>query len=245
MKSQIRRVKIIKGYAYAIDVEGNSSRLFLDKDGSLNVDDLADASFSGAKFAIGSITHDKLAASGVSAGTYGSNILIPVISVNEKGQVTGASTATARTASATQSGLIPEYEGWTTGFSSAASPTSVFSTSSPGYFAYSRIGNIVHVQTSISGTNTTPTAELDVDTSFSIQLPYEAVGNNVGSGMYRYLNSVNDTMPIQCMAGSGQFSNNRNLRPIVRATHDALVDGDVGVPFTHSLWMDVVYRANI
>ncbi|ENV16980.1 tail fiber protein [Acinetobacter guillouiae] len=70
-------------------------------------------SFSGA--ATGSFPYDgsansscilTLSNSGVVAGTYASTIQIPSITVNEKGQITGISQQTIRSASATQAGIV-------------------------------------------------------------------------------------------------------------------------------------------
>jgi len=70
-------------------------------------------SFSGA--ATGSFNFDgssspgcilTLANSGVTASTYGSNIVIPVITFNAKGLATGVSTQTIRSASTTQNGIV-------------------------------------------------------------------------------------------------------------------------------------------
>jgi Phage tail-collar fibre protein/Phage tail fibre repeat len=70
-------------------------------------------SFSGA--ATGSFSYDgsansscilTLSNSGVVAGTYTSTIQIPSITVNEKGQITGISQQTIRSASATQAGIV-------------------------------------------------------------------------------------------------------------------------------------------
>ncbi len=70
-------------------------------------------SFSGA--ATGSFSYDgsansscilTLSNSGVVAGTYASTVQIPSITVNEKGQITGISQQTIRSASATQAGIV-------------------------------------------------------------------------------------------------------------------------------------------
>ncbi|MCU4483576.1 tail fiber protein, partial [Acinetobacter ursingii] len=70
-------------------------------------------SYSGA--ATGSVSFDgsanascvlTLANSGVTASTYGSNIVIPVITFNAKGLATGVSTQTIRSASTSQNGIV-------------------------------------------------------------------------------------------------------------------------------------------
>ncbi|MFW2082844.1 phage tail protein [Acinetobacter guillouiae] len=74
---------------------------------------LRTVSFSGA--ATGSFSYDgsansscilTLSNSGVVAGTYASTVQIPSITVNEKGQITGISQQTIRSASVTQTGIV-------------------------------------------------------------------------------------------------------------------------------------------
>jgi microcystin-dependent protein len=52
------------------------------------------------------LTSSSLATTGVSAGNYGSNILIPSLTINAQGQVTVAGTNSVRTASTTQTGVV-------------------------------------------------------------------------------------------------------------------------------------------
>ncbi len=105
-----------------------------------------------------------LANSGVTASTYGSNIIIPVITFNAKGLATGVSTQTIRSASTSQTGVVQLIDDLTTDDSTKALTAKQGKKLQDEKFAKS--GGSVSGSVQLTSDNTVLTVGIDRDIGF-------------------------------------------------------------------------------
>lgn len=121
--TDINSSEIVDGTITNTDLASNSVNSSNIVDSSVNSADIADGTVTGTDIASNSVTSSNitdgtiasadLANTGVTAGTYGSGTTVPVITVNNQGQLTSVTTATIPTASTSTTGLLTSTD-WNT-----------------------------------------------------------------------------------------------------------------------------------
>jgi hypothetical protein len=146
------------------------------------------------------ITSSVLADTGVTAGTYGSTIIIPVTTVDSQGRITLATNNTIRSATTSQTGVVQLTDSISsTSTTTAATPSSVKSAYDRGSLgittADTKVASVsASTGVTIGGTATAPTVAIGqaVATSSSVQFGSMGVGTAASgtAGEIRATNNI-------------------------------------------------------
>lgn len=223
----IKNIVTINGKLYLQDSDGVFTPM---QTGIVDGNEFVDGEIVGNKLQDNSISSSKLQDSGVSSGSYGNNIQIPSVSVNTHGFVTGISTNTLRSASATTSGIVPSFRNWTN--FSGGSIVSGGGNLNLVYYWWSRIGNIVHLQGRINSGSGGGSSSDEV----AINLPANLSGFNLGPAIFRQSGGVQNRRGVACTGVSG--SN------ILRFLHPSsgYVVGNSMTSTNGEIWWGLTYR---